>query len=78
MRPGGSRPVNRVVLARDPGGLQVILNLQYTGDFGSRPKWRFTGYSGSSFGVNFYAVAFFAAGGPPQPWLIYNGGVRQE
>lgn len=77
MRPNGSTPVNRVVFSRDPMGEQVIRALQYTGNFGARPKWRFYGTRGSSLGNNFYVVAFFRDGSPPQPYLIFRGGARQ-
>jgi hypothetical protein len=75
--PGRSKEVNRVVLSYDPGGASVIRSCEYTGQHVNRPKWRFSG-SGCSVGNNFYVVAFFTAGGPPQPWLIYNGCNRQE
>ncbi len=75
--PGRPKAVHKVVMAHDPGGASVIRSCEYTGNHVNRPKWRFSG-SGCSLGSNFYVVAFFTAGGPPQPWLIYDGCSRQE
>jgi hypothetical protein len=78
--PTGSRPVNAVVLSKDPTGTDIIEPLRYTGDFGDgRPKWRWSDSADQqTFGLRFYAVAFLVAGGPPQPYMIFDGTERQE
>lgn len=79
MRPGNYNAVNKVLVSRNPDGTDLIRSLNYTGNFGVQPKWRFNGEpNGDNFGNNFYVVAFFTAGGLPQPYLIYSGTSRQE
>ena len=70
--------VSRVVFANDPEGKDVFFNLYYTGSFGGRLKYRWTELKGKLGGRSFYTVVFFKAGGLPQPYLIFNGGSRQE
>jgi len=86
--PGGDAPVDRVVVSRDPAGTRVMAELALPADweadgtnnanFGGRPKWRYNDHDGAAFGTNFFVVAFFANGDPPQPWQIFDGAVRQE
>ncbi len=70
--------VARVVFANDPAGQDVFFNLYFTGYFGGRMKWRWTELKGLLGGRRFYTVVFPIGGGLPQPYLIYDGGSRQE
>jgi hypothetical protein len=68
----------RVVFAWDPAGKSVFLTLPETSDYNGRPRFRWAALKDKLDGVSFYAVVFFKTGGLPQPYLILDGGKRQE